>query len=82
MHCIRIVNSCKVKAISMDENKKAVIDNDKCISCGACIYQCPFGAMVDKSLIMDVLSILKDSDNNKNYKVYAVIAPSIVNMLK
>lgn len=72
------VNSCKVKAISMNEDKKAVIDNDKCISCGACIYQCPFGAMVDKSLIMDVLSILKQSNNNENYKVYAVVAPSIV----
>lgn len=76
------VKSCKVKAISMDENKKATIDNDKCISCGACIYQCPFGAIVDKSMIMEVLSILKESENNKNYKVYAVIAPSIVSQFK
>ena len=72
--CIR---SCKVKAISIDENKKAKIDNEKCISCGACVYQCPFGAISDKSLILDVIDILKDSKNNENYKVYAVIAPSI-----
>jgi len=76
------VNSCKVKAINMGEDKKAVIDNDKCISCGACVYQCPFGAIVDKSLIIDVLSILKESDNNQKYKVYAVIAPSIVSQFK
>ena len=72
------IESCKVNAISVDEEKKAVIDNDKCISCGACVYQCPFGAISDKSLVLDVIDILKKSDNNKNYKVYAIIAPSIV----
>ena len=72
--CIR---SCKVDAISIGENKKAIIDNDKCISCGACVYQCPFGALQDKSYILDALDILKESHNNQNYKVYAVIAPSI-----
>ncbi|HIX07134.1 MAG TPA: 4Fe-4S binding protein, partial [Candidatus Borkfalkia faecipullorum] len=76
------VNSCKVKAISVGEDKKAVIDNNKCISCGACVYQCPFGAIVDKSLILEVIDILKNSDDNKNYHVYAVIAPSIVSQFK
>jgi len=76
------VKSCKVKAISVDDNKKAVIDNDKCISCGACIYQCPFGAIVDKSMIMDVISILRDSQNNAKYNVYAVVAPAIVSQFK
>ena len=71
------IESCKVKAISINEDKKAVIDNEKCISCGACVYQCPFGAISDKSFILDVIDILKKSDNNKNYKVYAIIAPSI-----
>ncbi len=71
------INSCKVGAISIDENKKAKIDNDKCISCGACVYQCPFGAISDKSFILETIDILRKSENNKNYKVYAVIAPSI-----
>ena len=71
------INACKVDAISIGENKKARIDNDKCISCGACVYQCPFGAISDKSFILETLDILKKSDNNKNYKVYAVIAPAI-----
>ncbi|MGN0486641.1 MAG: 4Fe-4S dicluster domain-containing protein [Acutalibacteraceae bacterium] len=69
--------SCKVKAISMSETKAAKIDYSKCISCGACVYQCPWGAITDKSFILDCIRFLKDSDNNKNYKVYAIVAPSI-----
>jgi [FeFe] hydrogenase (group B1/B3) len=74
--------SCKVKAISIDENKKATIDNNKCISCGACVYKCPFGAISDKSLILDIIDILKKSENNTRYKVYAVIAPAIVSQCR
>lgn len=37
-------NACKIKAITMNENKAAAIDNNTCISCGACVYQCPFGS--------------------------------------
>ncbi len=70
-------NSCKIKAISMNEDKAASIDTEKCISCGACVYQCPFGAISDKSFILNVIDMLKNSDENKNYKVYAVAAPSI-----
>ena len=70
-------NACKVKAISINADGAAAIDNEKCISCGACVYQCPFGAIMDKSFIVDVIDILKGSDFGKNYKVYAVVAPSI-----
>ena len=70
-------NACKVKAISINSDGAAAIDNEKCISCGACVYQCPFGAIMDKSFIVDVIDILKGSDFGKNYKVYAVVAPSI-----
>ena len=69
--------ACKVKAISMDENKKAFINDDKCIACGACVYQCPFGAITDRSFILDVIDILKSSNDNIDYKVYAIVAPSI-----
>ena len=75
-------NSCKVKAISMDEDKKAIIDNSKCISCGACVYQCPFGAIMDKSYIVDVVEMIKASNQNTNFKLYAVIAPSIGSQFK
>ncbi len=70
-------NACKIKAIKMNEDKAAAIDNDKCISCGACVYQCPFGAISDKSYILDAIDILKNSDENRKYKVYAIVAPSI-----
>ncbi|MDD6463906.1 MAG: 4Fe-4S dicluster domain-containing protein [Clostridiaceae bacterium] len=75
-------NACKIKAISMNENKAAAINNDKCIACGACVYQCPFGAITDKSFIIDVIDIIKKSKNNANYKVYAVVAPTISSQFK
>ncbi len=71
------VNACKIKAISIGEGGCATIDNEKCIACGACVYQCPFGAIMDKSFILDVIDLLRRSDNGKNYRCYAVVAPSI-----
>lgn len=69
--------ACKVKAISIKEDNAAAIDNSKCIQCGACVYKCPFGAITDKSYILDVIDLIKKSENNKKYRVYAVVAPSI-----
>ena len=69
--------ACKVKAIQQGENHVAHIDDSKCIACGACVYQCPFGAISEKSYILDAIRILRESENGKNYKVYAVVAPSI-----
>ncbi len=69
--------ACKVKAISINENNAAAIDNNKCIQCGACVYQCPFGAITDKSFILNVIDLIKNSNSNTNYKLYAVVAPSI-----
>ena len=66
----------------MNENKAAAIDNSKCISCGACVYQCPFGAISDKSYILDAIDIIKKSKNNTEYKVFAVVAPSISSQFK
>ena len=70
-------NACKIKAISMNEHKAAKNDNEKCTSCGACVYQCPFGAISDKSYILQVIDLIKKSNGNKDYKVYAMVAPSI-----
>ena len=75
-------NACKVKAIQIKDNGAAAIDEEKCIACGACVYQCPFGAISDKSYILDAIDIIKKSDNGKNYKVYAVVAPSISSQFK
>lgn len=70
-------SACKIKAISMKENMAAAIDNSKCIACGACVYQCPFGAISDKSYILDAIDVIKKSRGNTEYKVFAVVAPSI-----
>ncbi|MCQ2479274.1 MAG: 4Fe-4S dicluster domain-containing protein, partial [Clostridia bacterium] len=70
-------NACKVKAISINSEDAASIDNNKCIQCGACVYQCPFGAIMDKSYILNVVDLLKSEERGKNYKVYALVAPSI-----
>lgn len=77
-HTRPCVNACKPQAIHIDqETEKAVIDKDKCISCGACVYQCPFGAITDKSDITKVISLIRDSNLNTDYHVYAVVAPSM-----
>ena len=72
--------ACKVGAITMGEDKKAAVDYGKCISCGACVYQCPFGAIMDKSYIVDVVEMLRGSAK-WGYRVYAVLAPSIMGQL-
>ena len=76
------IKSCKVKAISINDEDKAEIDNAKCISCGACVVSCPFGAISDKSLVLDIIKMLKESEDNTRYRVYAVIAPAIVSQCR
>ena len=66
----------------MGENKEARIDYDKCIACGACAYQCPFGAITDRSYILDVIDMIKGANGGKNYKVYAMVAPSIASQFR
>lgn len=76
------VTACKADAIYIDRNQKANIDREKCISCGACVYQCPFGAITDKSYITHAISLINHSNDNQNYKVFAVVAPSIASQYK
>lgn len=70
-------NACAVKAIDAKEDQAAHIDPEKCINCGACISQCPFGAIMDKSFILDAIDYILKSENNRNFKVYALLAPAI-----
>lgn len=76
------IEACKVNAITMDEDKHAVIDNSKCVECGQCLVMCPFGAIQDKSEISNIIKILNESKNNTEFKVHAIIAPSIVSQFK
>ena len=49
-----------------------MIDETKCISCGACQAGCPFGAIEDISFMTKVIEEL-----NKGEKLAAIVAPSI-----
>ena len=70
--------ACKQKVISPDPITNAAhINDEKCIHCGACVYQCPFGAIVDVSYVREIIDMIKGSENNTKYKVFAVVAPSI-----
>lgn len=41
------IEVCPTEALSWDEENKTIkIDNEKCISCGACERNCPIGAIV------------------------------------
>ncbi|MGI6238374.1 MAG: 4Fe-4S dicluster domain-containing protein [Christensenellales bacterium] len=70
-------SACRTNAISRGANDVAEIDASKCTNCGACVYQCPFGAMSDRSFILDAIDMIKRSDENRAYRVYAIVAPSI-----
>jgi iron only hydrogenase large subunit-like protein len=61
-----------VGAIAKDESGKEKIDYAKCIFCGACMRECPFGAMMDKSQLVDVI---KHSMDGK--KIAALYAPAV-----
>ncbi|MEW6698289.1 MAG: monomeric [FeFe] hydrogenase [Bacillota bacterium] len=65
--------ACAIKAIKVDDSRKAVIDNDVCVSCGLCVTVCPFGAITDLSQILDVICSLRV----KEQPHVAIIAPSV-----
>lgn len=69
-------NACPVGAIAKGEDGHAKIDFEKCISCGKCVSACPFGAVHEKSQIIDVLKNIKSGK-----KVIAMVAPAIMGQL-
>ena len=65
--------ACGMDAIHTDKNGKADIDYDKCVSCGQCLVNCPFGAIADKSQIFQVIRSIQAGE-----QVYAALAPAFV----
>ena len=60
-------------AIVSDDQGKAVINQDKCVACGQCLVSCPFGAIVDKGQIFQVIQSILKGD-----KVVAIVAPAFI----
>lgn len=75
-------NACELKAISAVEDQMSNVSEDKCVQCGSCIAQCPFGAIMDKSYILDTIDYINKSENNTQFRVYALIAPAIVDSFR
>ena len=63
---------CPKGAITF-KDKKAFIDYDKCVSCGQCLVNCPFGAIADKSQIFQVIQAVRAGE-----EVIAEVAPAFV----
>ena len=71
--CRPCEQACGVKAIGSDEQGRASILEDKCVSCGMCMVSCPFGAISDKSQIFQLAHALRDGD-----KIIAIVAPAYI----
>lgn len=65
-------DNCPVDAIEKNEDGTAKIDFDKCISCGRCVSKCPFGAVHEKSQLIEVLKLLKNKE-----EISLMFAPAI-----
>ena len=78
----RCKDACPKDAIYFDNNHQSHIDKTKCVNCGACMSQCPFGAIVDKSFILDAIDYILKSKNNTKFKTYALIAPAIADSFR
>ena len=52
---------------------RAKINYDKCVNCGMCLVNCPFGAIADKSQIFQVVSAIMRGE-----EVIACVAPAFV----
>ncbi|MEI7834532.1 MAG: 4Fe-4S binding protein [bacterium] len=48
-HPCPMVRYCPADAITQQDFKAPVIDQEKCIQCGKCLHGCPMGALVQKN---------------------------------
>ena len=68
-HCAVV---CPTGAITVDNMGSTTIDQEKCISCGKCMLACPYGAIIDKSYIFQLIQSIKSGG-----EVYALLCPGL-----
>ncbi len=68
--CLRV---CPTGATYKDDKGRVEIDYEKCVSCGQCLVNCPFGAIADKSQIFQTIMAINAGD-----EVIAEVAPAFV----
>ena len=57
--------------LNTDKMGRAYVNPDKCVSCGMCMVNCPFGAISDKSQIFQLARALSEGE-----QIIAEIAPA------
>ena len=72
--CDTCKSFCPADAITGAYGATHQIDNERCLQCGQCLVNCPFGAIEDTVDVVDeVIAKLKDS----NTTVVATVAPAV-----
>ena len=64
---------CPLHALSKEPGQALSLDHSKCLGEGACLAQCSFGALAEKSQFVPLISVLR----NQTGPVYASVAPAI-----
>ena len=70
-NCYKCIRSCPIKAISFENNRASIIQED-CVLCGTCYNVCPSKLKVIRNDLAKVKQLLK------NNKVFVSLAPSFV----
>jgi ferredoxin hydrogenase large subunit len=65
---------CPADAIAGKYGAAHTVTTEKCISCGQCLVNCPFGAPKD---VVDVVDKVIEKLNNKQLTVVGTIAPAV-----
>jgi iron only hydrogenase large subunit-like protein len=63
---------CPLKALSRNSEGGIVVDHSLCLGEGACLSQCSFGGLAEKSQFVPLINILRD----QSHPVVASVAPA------
>ena len=72
--CDTCKSFCSADAIDGAYGASHRIKNDRCLQCGQCLVNCPFGAIED---IVDVVDLVIEKLKDRNMTVVATIAPAV-----